>query len=164
HNEPATALRQKLAVERDLLFVAVSDGAVIGTVMGGYDGHRGWVYSVAVRPAQRRKGVGTALLRRLEEAFAARGGREVNLQGRASSRSTSASATPSRSGSAWASGSTDPKAERSRRAWSPLASGTAPHSARLDSPESDQVRAGMRIVEQKVSAEDRPIFDLDEFL
>src|SRR5215467_14001929 len=69
HNEPATALRQKLAVERDLLFVAVSDGAVIGTVMGGYDGHRGWVYSVAVPPAERRKGVGTALLRRLEEAL-----------------------------------------------------------------------------------------------
>jgi ribosomal protein S18 acetylase RimI-like enzyme len=36
--------------------------------MGGYDGHRGWVYSVAVRPAGRRKRVGTALLRRLEEA------------------------------------------------------------------------------------------------
>ena len=84
HNEPATALRQKLAVERDLLFVAVSDGAVIGTVMGGYDGHRGWVYSVAVRPAERRKGVGTALLRRLEEALVARGFLKVNLQMRVS--------------------------------------------------------------------------------
>ena len=84
HNEPATALRQKLAVERDLLFVAASDGAVIGTVMGGYDGHRGWVYSVAVRPAGRRKRVGTALLRRLEEALAARGCLKVNLQVRAS--------------------------------------------------------------------------------
>jgi ribosomal protein S18 acetylase RimI-like enzyme len=84
HNEPATALRQKLAVERDLLFVAGSDGALIGTVMGGYDGHRGWVYSVAVRPAQRRKGVGTALLRRLEEALAARGCLKVNLQVRSS--------------------------------------------------------------------------------
>ena len=84
HNEPVTSLRQKLAVERDLLFVAVSDGAVIGTVMGGYDGHRGWVYSVAVRPAERRKGVGTALLRRLEEALVARGFLKVNLQVRAS--------------------------------------------------------------------------------
>ena len=84
HNEPTTALRQKLAVERDLLFVAVSDGAVIGTVMGGYDGHRGWVYSVAVSPGERRKGVGSALLRRLEEALAARGCLKVNLQVRAS--------------------------------------------------------------------------------
>ena len=84
HNEPVTSLRLKLAVERDLLFVAVSDGAVIGTVMGGYDGHRGWVYSVAVRPPERRKGVGTALLRRLEEALAARGCLKVNLQVRAS--------------------------------------------------------------------------------
>jgi ribosomal protein S18 acetylase RimI-like enzyme len=84
HNEPATALRLKLAVGRDLLFVAVQDGAVIGTVMGGYDGHRGWVYSVAVSPAERRRGVGTALLRRLEGALAARGCLKVNLQVRAS--------------------------------------------------------------------------------
>jgi ribosomal protein S18 acetylase RimI-like enzyme len=84
HNEPATALRLKLAVERDLLLVAVLDGAVIGTVMGGYDGHRGWVYSVAVSPAERRRGVGTALLRRLEEALTARGCLKVNLQVRAS--------------------------------------------------------------------------------
>jgi ribosomal protein S18 acetylase RimI-like enzyme len=84
HNDPATALRKKLAVERDLLLVAVVGGAVVGAVMGGYDGHRGWVYSVAVRPAQRRKGVGTALLRRLEEALVARGCLKVNLQVRAS--------------------------------------------------------------------------------
>ena len=84
HNEPAAALRQKLAVERDLLFLAVSNDTVIGTVMGGYDGDRGWVFSVAGSLAQRRKGVGTALLRRLEEALAARGCLKVNLQVRAS--------------------------------------------------------------------------------
>ena len=84
HNDPATAIRQKLAVERDLLLVAAVGDAVVGTVMGGYDGHRGWVYSVAVRPGERRKGVGTALLRRLEEALVARGCLKVNLQVRAS--------------------------------------------------------------------------------
>src|SRR5579885_3536177 len=84
HNDPARVIRQKRAWEQDLFFVAVSDGAVIGTVMGGYDGHRGWVYSVAVRPGERRKGVGTALLRLLEEALAARGCLKVNLQVRAS--------------------------------------------------------------------------------
>ena len=84
HNEPVTSLRQKLAVERDLLFVAVSDGAVIGTVMGGYDGHRGWVYAVAVNPRYRRHGIGAALIRRLEAALAERGCLKVNLQVRAS--------------------------------------------------------------------------------
>jgi ribosomal protein S18 acetylase RimI-like enzyme len=63
---------------------------VIGTVMGGYDGHRGWVYSVAVRPAERRKGVGTALLGRLEEAFVARGCLKVNLQVRESNAGVAA--------------------------------------------------------------------------
>lgn len=38
HNDPATAIRQKLAVDRDLLLVAELDGAIVGTVMGGYDG------------------------------------------------------------------------------------------------------------------------------
>ena len=84
HNDPATAIRKKLAVERDLFFVAADEGAVVGTVVGGYDGHRGWVYSVAVKPQQQRRGIGSALLRRLEAALADRGCLKVNLQVRAS--------------------------------------------------------------------------------
>lgn len=84
HNDPATTIRRKLAVERDLFFVAVAESAVIGTVMGGYDGHRGWIYSVAVQPRHRRAGIGTALLRRLEQALAERSCLKVNLQVRAS--------------------------------------------------------------------------------
>jgi hypothetical protein len=41
HNEPGQAIRQKRAFELDLLFVAAVEGIVVGTVMGGYDGHRG---------------------------------------------------------------------------------------------------------------------------
>jgi ribosomal protein S18 acetylase RimI-like enzyme len=84
HNDPATAIRKKLAVERDLFFVAAVDGTVVGTVMGGYDGHRGWVYSVAVRPQVQRRGIGGALLRRLEAALTERGCLKVNLQVRTS--------------------------------------------------------------------------------
>jgi ribosomal protein S18 acetylase RimI-like enzyme len=84
HNDPATVIRKKLAVERDLFFVAESSGAIVGTVMGGYDGHRGWIYSVATDPAHRRKGVGGALLRRLEAALLERGCLKVNLQVRTS--------------------------------------------------------------------------------
>jgi ribosomal protein S18 acetylase RimI-like enzyme len=83
HNDPATTIRKKLAVQRELFFVGLIDAAVAGTVMGGYDGHRGWVYAVAVRPSCRRRGVGTALLRRLEAALAERGCLKVNLQVRA---------------------------------------------------------------------------------
>ena len=51
--------------------------------MGGYDGHRGWVYSVAVHPKHRRRGIGGAFIRQLEAALAERGCLKVNLQVRA---------------------------------------------------------------------------------
>src|SRR5690348_6156090 len=84
HNDPATSICTKLAVERDLFFVADVGGAVAGTAMGGYDGHRGWIYSVAVKPRHRRQGIGSALIRRLEAALSERGCLKVNLQLRAS--------------------------------------------------------------------------------
>src|SRR6476619_5778842 len=84
HNDPATAIRKKLAVERDLFFVAVVDETIVGTVMGGYDGHRGWVYAVAVSPRHRRQGIGTVLIRHLEVALVARGCLKINLQVRRS--------------------------------------------------------------------------------
>jgi ribosomal protein S18 acetylase RimI-like enzyme len=84
HNDPATAIRNKVAVGDGLFFVAEVGGEVVGTVMGGYDGHRGWAYSVAVSAAHRRRGVGSALVRRLEAALAERGCLKVNLQVRAS--------------------------------------------------------------------------------
>ena len=84
HNDPATSIRNKLAVERELFYVADIDGVVAGTVMGGYDGHRGWIYSVAVKPQFRRRGVASALIRQLEADLIARGCLKVNLQVRSS--------------------------------------------------------------------------------
>ncbi len=43
HNDPIAVIRQKQAAERDLLFVAEVAGEVVGTLMAGYDGHRGWL-------------------------------------------------------------------------------------------------------------------------
>ncbi len=59
HNDPKTAIRQKLAVDRDLLQVATSGDRVIGTVMGGYEGH----------PDHRRRGVATQLVKSVELAL-----------------------------------------------------------------------------------------------
>ncbi len=83
HNDPATAVRKKLDAGGDLFYVAEVGGAVAATVMGGYDGHRGLVYAVAVAGPHRRRGVGTALVRHLEAALAGRGCLKVNLQVRA---------------------------------------------------------------------------------
>ena len=79
-NDPSRALRQKLSHDRDLLLVAVEDCHVIGTIMGGYDGHRGWLYSVAVDPAHRRRGIATALVQHMERLLAERGCPKINLQ------------------------------------------------------------------------------------
>jgi len=79
-NEPHFVIAKKLATRSELFFVAVDDASVVGTAMGGFDGHRGWIYTVAVRPDLRRLGIGTALVRRVESALAALGCPKVNLQ------------------------------------------------------------------------------------
>lgn len=88
HNAPAFAIRRKVEFQRELFFVAIVDGMVVGTVMGGYDGHRGWIYSLAVRPESRRRGVGTALMRHVEQALRERGCPKINLQLLMSNRET----------------------------------------------------------------------------
>ena len=48
--------------------------------MGGYDGHRGWVYSLTVDESERRLGIGAALMREVEQKLRALGCLKVNLQ------------------------------------------------------------------------------------
>ena len=83
HNEPAASLASKVAMGDKLLLVAECDGQIIGSVMGGYDGHRGWVYSVAVKAAYQRQGVASALLGQLEARLVQCGCLKLNLQVRA---------------------------------------------------------------------------------
>ena len=87
HNDPAVSIRQKLAVDRELFLVAEVAGRIVGTVMGGYDGHRGWIYSVAVLPEHRHRGIGSALVRQVEAALVARGCLKLNLQVRSTNAS-----------------------------------------------------------------------------
>jgi MOSC domain-containing protein YiiM/ribosomal protein S18 acetylase RimI-like enzyme len=84
HNAPALVIDKKLAVQDGLFFVALdadaASGAVMGTVLAGYDGHRGWLYSVAVHPLHQHKGIGSALVRHAEQALTALGCMKINLQ------------------------------------------------------------------------------------
>ena len=80
HNAPGLSIDRKLAVDDGLFFVAVSGQTVVGTVLAGYDGHRGWLYSVAVRGERRHEGIGTLLVRHAEEVLTARGCVKINLQ------------------------------------------------------------------------------------
>jgi ribosomal protein S18 acetylase RimI-like enzyme len=84
HNAPAIVIPKKLAVQPELFFVAEDAGQIAGTIMAGYDGHRGWLYTVAVDPGLRRRGIGSALVRHAEAALRSLGCPKVNLQVRAS--------------------------------------------------------------------------------
>lgn len=79
-NQPAAYIRRKLAVQRELFLVGACGGRVVGTVLAGYDGVRGWVYHLAVVPEQRRHGVGRALMAAAEERLRALGCAKINLQ------------------------------------------------------------------------------------
>jgi len=83
-NHPETDIQRKLAVQRELFLVAVLDAEIVGATMGGYDGHRGWIYYVAVSPRHRRQGIGTALMTGVEQKVARLGCPKLNLQVRAS--------------------------------------------------------------------------------
>lgn len=80
HNEPSLAIAKKLEANDHMLFVAAMEGRLIGTAMAGYDGHRGWLYAVAVHPDHRRSGLGTRLVRHAEGALVAAGCMKINLQ------------------------------------------------------------------------------------
>lgn len=80
HREPRRSIANKVAMRDGLFFVAVRERRIAGTVMAGYDGHRGWVYSLAVARALRRRGVASALLHHAETALARRGCLKLNLQ------------------------------------------------------------------------------------
>lgn len=79
-NEPSLVMAKKRAVQRELFLVAIENGVLAGTAMGGYDGHRGWIYALAVRPDLRRRGLGARLMARLESALSDLGCPKVNLQ------------------------------------------------------------------------------------
>lgn len=80
HSHAAVAIPQKLEVQRDLLLIAQQDGHVLGTIMAGYDGHRGWLYKLAVHPRARGCGIARALIRAAERALSDLGCTKVNLQ------------------------------------------------------------------------------------
>ena len=83
-NDPRKDVRRKLAVQPDLFLVGELDGAVVGTVMVGYDGHRGWINYLGVDPACRRRGLGRALMAEAERRLRQAGCPKVNLQVRTS--------------------------------------------------------------------------------
>ena len=85
-NDPRRDIARKLAVQPELFLVLEIDGAVTGTVMAGYEGHRGWINYLAVDPTARRRGAGRALMAEAERLLRERGCPKINLQVRCDNR------------------------------------------------------------------------------
>jgi ribosomal protein S18 acetylase RimI-like enzyme len=79
-NDPRKDIARKSCVQPELFLVAERREALIGTVMAGYEGHRGWINYLAVDPAVRRRGIGRALLAEAERLLRDLGCPKINLQ------------------------------------------------------------------------------------
>jgi ribosomal protein S18 acetylase RimI-like enzyme len=83
-NDPNKDIDRKLHVNDDLFLVGVVEDRIVGSVMAGYDGHRGWINYLAVHPDYQRSGFAAALMGEAERRLSALGCPKVNLQVRSS--------------------------------------------------------------------------------
>lgn len=80
-NDPARDIARKLTQQPEGLVVLQGpDGALAGSVMVGYDGHRGWINYLAVAPAHQRQGLGRVLMDWARAWLLAQGCPKINLQ------------------------------------------------------------------------------------
>ncbi|MFD1786436.1 GNAT family acetyltransferase [Sphingomonas floccifaciens] len=78
-NDPDRDFLQAVSGATSAVLVVRDGGGVIGSIMVGFDGHRGWVYYVAVHPEARRGGLGRALMAAAEDWLTAREAPKIQL-------------------------------------------------------------------------------------
>ncbi len=78
-NHPRADIARKCADSPALFFVACDDGEVIASCMAGYDGHRGWIYYLAVEPARQRQGIAAKIVRHAEASLLELGCPKIDL-------------------------------------------------------------------------------------
>jgi len=83
HNDPYQDIVRKLAVQPELFLVGEVEGRVAASAMSGYDGHRGWIYYLAVTPRLQRRGLGRRMVAAVEERLRGLGCPKINIQVRA---------------------------------------------------------------------------------
>jgi ribosomal protein S18 acetylase RimI-like enzyme len=83
-NDPLADIERKLLVNPELFLVGEYAGRVVASVMGGYEGHRGWINYLAVDPVEQGKGYGRLMMAEVEDRLRAAGCPKINLQVRAS--------------------------------------------------------------------------------
>lgn len=85
-NDPYKDIQRKVQVDADMFLVGEISGRIVATVMGGYEGHRGWINYLAVSPRHRGGGLGRRLIEHLEALFVEKGCPKINLQVRETNR------------------------------------------------------------------------------
>lgn len=85
-NNPQFDIARKLKVDPDLLLVGLEGNQIIASVMGGYEGHRGWINYLAVAPNKQRQGYGEKMMNAIETRLKAKGCPKINLQVRSSNQ------------------------------------------------------------------------------
>ena len=78
-NDPQKDLDRKKGFGEELFLVIEEREKIIGTVMGGYDGHRGIINYLGVHPSFRGQGLGKMLLQAVEQKLKDLGCPQVNL-------------------------------------------------------------------------------------
>ncbi len=86
-NDPLEDIQKKLAFQPELFFIALLDGQLIGSIMVGYEGHRGWIQYLVVLPAFQKRGYGKKLVNKAIDELRKLGCAKVNLQVRQSNAS-----------------------------------------------------------------------------
>ena len=82
-NDPRADIRLALAGPASTVLAGRIDGRLVATAMVGWDGHRGWIYYLAVADDFRRRGIGARMVKAAEDWLAARGAPKLNLLVRA---------------------------------------------------------------------------------
>lgn len=82
-NDPHRDVARKLTVQPEMFLVAEEGGALVGSAMFGYDGHRGWVNYLGVDPGHRGRGIARALMAEGERLLRDLGCPKLSLQVRA---------------------------------------------------------------------------------
>lgn len=82
-NDPAQDFDLALGNATSAVLLAVDDEAAIGSVMVGFDGHRGWVYYLAVSPDRQGQGTGRMLMQAAERWLRDAGCPKIQLMVRA---------------------------------------------------------------------------------
>lgn len=79
-NDPDKDIQRKLAVDPHWFIVGVNNEEIVASIMIGYEGHRGWVNYLAVKPALQGSGLGRQLMQRAEQELLQVGCPKLNLQ------------------------------------------------------------------------------------